>query len=478
MLQFIGHTIDAAQGAVEVLEVHHHHVIPQVQLLQVAHQVLVHDREFAREVGLDRQVAEAGLDGRIHADDVGNGCSRRDRHAVGVAHAELADALAQGIPFQGGRAVHVHVAAALLGQQVQAVDRQDAAVPQRARVAGVAATLLGQFGGSPVGVVAQGLGRLVGELHGGVAGIRDAKLVERILEAHHAQPHRAVPHVGVARLPDRVVIDVDHVVEHAHGRGHGLLELALVDLSVLEVAGQVDGAQVADGDLAVVGIQRDLGAQVGRVHHAHVLLRRAHVAGILESDPGVAGFEQHRQHLAPQVDGSHLLVQLEFAARRLRLVLHVGLFKVLAEAVVQVGAGGGREQGPLAVFHHALHEQVGDPVGRVHVVGAAAVVTGVLAQLQEFLDVQVPRFQVGADGALALAALVHRDGGVVDDLQERHHALALAVGALDVRTQRAHPRPVIAQAAGELGQQRVLLDGFVDAVQVVRHGGEVTTGQL
>jgi hypothetical protein len=79
-------------------------------------------------------------------------------------------------------------------------------------------------------------------------------------------------------------------------------------------------------------------------------------------------------------------------------------------------------------------------------VRAAAVVAGVLAQLQELLDVQVPGLQVGADRALALAALVDRHGRVVDHLQEGHHALRLAVGALDVAAQGAHrvqslPRP-------------------------------------
>ena len=70
-------------------------------------------------------------------------------------------------------------------------------------------------------------------------------------------------------------------------------------------------------------------------------------------------------------------------------------------------------------------------------------------------------------GALALAALVHGDRRVVHDFEERHHALRLAVGALDVRAHRAHVGPVVAEAAGELGQQRVFLDRFVDAVQVV-----------
>ena len=127
---------------------------------------------------------------------------------------------------------------------------------------------------------------------------------------------------------------------------------------------------------------------------------------------------------------------------------------------------------------HALHEQVGDPVRRVHVVRAAAIVAGVLAQLEELLDVEVPGLEVRADRALALAALVDRDGGVVDDLEERHHALRLAVGALDVRAHRADVGPVVAEAAGELRQERVLLDRLVDPVEVVRDGREVARRQL
>ena len=241
--------------------------------------------------------------------------------------------------------------------------------------------------------------------------------------------------VAVARLLHRVVVDVDHVVEHAHRRGDGALQLDLVDLvpcRLLQVLRQVDRAQVAHRDLGVAGVERDLGAQVGAVHHAHVLLRAAHVAGVLEGDPGVAGLEQHRQHLAPQVLGRHALEELDLAAVDLGLVGGVGLFEGAAELVVQVGCRAGREQRPVAAFHDAPHEQVGDPVGGVHVVRAPAVVAGVLAQLQELLQVEVPALQVGAHRALALAALVDRHGGVVDDLQERHHALALAVGALDV----------------------------------------------
>ena len=56
--------------------------------------------------------------------------------------------------------------------------------------------------------------------------------------------------------------------------------------------------------------------------------------------------------------------------------------------------------------------------------GAAAIIACVLAQLEEFLDVEMPCLEVSADSALALAALIHRDGGIVGNLEERHNALA------------------------------------------------------
>ena len=143
------------------------------------------------------------------------------------------------------------------------------------------------------------------------------------------------------------------------------------------------------------------------MHHANVLLRRARIAGVLERDPRMARLEQHGEHLAPQFLGLDALEQRQFAVASLSFVLQVAGLEVRTPAIVQVGHFVGGEQRPLAILENALHEQVWHPVGRVHVVGAATVVTGVLAQFQELLDVQVPRFQIGAHGALSFSALIH-----------------------------------------------------------------------
>jgi len=89
-------------------------------------------------------------------------------------------------------------------------------------------------------------------------------------------------------------------------------------------------------------------------------------------------------------------------------------------------------------------------------VRSSTIVAGVLAQFQELFDVEVPGFKVGAHCAFALASLIDCHGGIVYDLQKGNHALRLSVGALDMRAKRSHRSPVVANAARELLQHRVL----------------------
>ena len=107
-----------------------------------------------------------------------------------------------------------------------------------------------------------------------------------------------------------------------------------------------------------------------------------------------------------------------------------------------------------------------------------AVVASILAQLKKFLDVQMPCFQICAYRALPFAPLVDCNGGVIGDLQEWHHALRFAVGALDVCAHRTHGCPVVAKTAGVFGQKGVFLYCFKDTGQVVRHGSKVAGRKL
>ncbi len=105
--------------------------------------------------------------------------------------------------------------------------------------------------------------------------------------------------------------------------------------------------------------------------------------------------------------------------------------------------------------------------------------TGVVAELQELLDVGVPGLQVHTGRALAPAALVDGGDRGVEGAQERDDAVRLAVGAPDQRAARADARVREADAAGVLGEPGDLRVARVDRVQVVqRRVQQVAAGHL
>ena len=55
--------------------------------------------------------------------------------------------------------------------------------------------------------------------------------------------------------------------------------------------------------------------------------------------------------------------------------------------------------------------------------GPTTVIAGVLPELQELLDIDMPGFKVGTDGPQTLAALIDGDSRVVGNLEEGHHPL-------------------------------------------------------
>ena len=137
------------------------------------------------------------------------------------------------------------------------------------------------------------------------------------------------------------------------------------------------------------------------------------------------------------------------------------------------------EQRPHPVLLDALHEQVGDPVGEVEVVRAARLVAGVVAQVEEVLDVGVPGLEVDAGRAFALAALVDRGDRAVEGLQPRDDAVGQTVGAADERALRPHAVIGEADAAGELRELRdvgvAVVDGARGRRRVSRAGSSSTS---
>ena len=119
-------------------------------------------------------------------------------------------------------------------------------------------------------------------------------------------------HVGGLGGFGRVEVDVDDVVERADGDGDGFAEHLVIErpssramwvsrTTEPRLQTAVSSSQV----LRVISVQRLRG-----VDDAAVVLRAADVAGILEGDPWVAGFEEHLEHLLPELEGRDLRAQI------------------------------------------------------------------------------------------------------------------------------------------------------------------------
>ena len=100
-----------------------------------------------------------------------------------------------------------------------------------------------------------------------------------------ADADRAMPHVGPPRLRHGVVVDVDDLVEVAgDDLGHLAQPLMAEDpppRSLLHKHGQADRGQVAHRHLVGRRVLDDLGAQVGALDGAEVLLVALAVARVL-----------------------------------------------------------------------------------------------------------------------------------------------------------------------------------------------------
>ena len=57
--------------------------------------------------------------------------------------------------------------------------------------------------------------------------VGNAHHMQAILKTHDPQPYRTMLEVRVARLRHGVEIDINHIIQHAHGSAHSALELAV-----------------------------------------------------------------------------------------------------------------------------------------------------------------------------------------------------------------------------------------------------------
>src|SRR5579875_1082656 len=206
------------------------------------------------------------------------------------------------------------------------------------------------------------------------------------------------------------------------------------------------------------------------MNHADMLLRGAQIAWVFERDPGVAGFKEHGQHLAPQISRAQPSKHLDLSALCFFLISDIAIGEGFAVKIMQIRNLVRREQRPGSIDLDTFHEKIRGPICRIHVMRAAAIVSRVFSQLEELFNIDMPGLKVSTNRTLSLTALIYGNGRIIGYFQERHDTLRDAVSAANMSAQAANGCPVVAQSARIFRKQRVIPDRLEDTVEVVRYG--------
>mmetsp|Transcript_15040 Transcript_15040/g.28226 ORF Transcript_15040/g.28226 Transcript_15040/m.28226 type:complete len:282 (+) Transcript_15040:334-1179(+) len=224
--------IQSLHGAVLGHELDTQLLVPQASLDQILQQVTIDLHKLSRQDAADVEVLCVGLEGLVVAQDLGRACGGHGRHQQRVSKAMGSDPSLQPSPIPAPRpwlhAPHVKLKLTLA---------------RRAPCVGlVRAMLLRQLTGSLACREVDRLKDVLVQLHGFLALEGQLHHQKGISQALHTQAHRAMAHVRVPRLWDRIVIPVNDLVQVSGHHFRDLVE-ALEVVAVPPVAskgGQCD----------------------------------------------------------------------------------------------------------------------------------------------------------------------------------------------------------------------------------------------
>mmetsp|Transcript_15377 Transcript_15377/g.34459 ORF Transcript_15377/g.34459 Transcript_15377/m.34459 type:complete len:235 (+) Transcript_15377:1377-2081(+) len=158
-------------------------------------------------------------------------------------------------------------------------------------------------------------------------------------------------------------------------------------------------------------------------------------------------------------------------------ILGVQSLELLPPTVGQPRALVGTHQAPILIRFHSVHKQVADPEGIKKVPCAIFIFSVVLSQIEERVNVRVPRFQIHRDGSLPFAtSLIDIPRGIVVHPQHRNDPVRSTVGAANVRVGRANIGDVQTDTTGVFGDDRTAFQSIVDTRYGIFLHGEKETG--
>src|SRR5919112_3158851 len=314
----------------------------------------------------------------------------------------------------------------------------------RTLVVGHNAALLGEGPALLPGLIIHELHYLLGEGEALFRVVGDAELYEEIRKAHDPEPNTSVPPAHRVDLVQGVVVLLDDIVQKADRRVYRLPQVVPVDVSgILAVeAFQVDAPQVA----RVIRRQMRLRAWVRRLYR-ELRCRVVVVDLVYEHDARLAVEMRTLDDLPEQVPGANGL--------HYRSVAGIGKLEV-------------------GVRLDGLHELVGYGHGDVEVVDLVVV----LLAGDELLYVGVVHPEdahVRPTPGPALLDLVRRS---VVDGHERDRTARHAHGRLHQVVLGTQTREAEARAAAALVDDRLVLEGVVDAVYGVLDRQHEARGKL
>mmetsp|Transcript_27978 Transcript_27978/g.39318 ORF Transcript_27978/g.39318 Transcript_27978/m.39318 type:complete len:336 (+) Transcript_27978:618-1625(+) len=333
----------------------------------------VHGDKLSGQSSSHVEVLRVRLEGFVVAQDLGRAGRRHRRNQERVPQTMARDALLEAIP----------IPSSALGFPAPEIKLQLPFAGRRALECLVRALALCQLAGSLAGSEVDRLEDIFIQLACFITLEGHAEDQEGICQALDTQPYRPMAHVGLSRFRDRVVVAVDDEIQVPCGDLGDLIETVEVETVTLFGKGrQSHGGQVADSNFIFRGVLDDLGAEVGAVDGAEILLVRLRVRRILVQHVGRASLHLCFQNAKPQLLRLHRLAALagllqlfvqpvEFLAPDIHQPLACGLIEGLV----------GAEQGPVLVILDAAHEEVRNPKAVEKVSGPLLLLPVVLAQL-------------------------------------------------------------------------------------------------
>src|ERR1700733_491708 len=189
------------------------------------------------------------------------------------------------------------------------------------------------------------------------------QLKEDVLQAHQTQPYRSPLSVRTGSLRNRIVVDVDHAIEHRNRHAHSSAKFLEVESrptigTSSDMPRQIDRAQITNRGLRSRSHLRDLRAQIRKVNDIPRLTRliALQVGSVLESHPAIPGLGERPHH--PRIKITRLnLPQIKLVT----LSLLVSLRKRSPDQVRQLRNIHRIEQRPHTISLNPLHEQVRNP---------------------------------------------------------------------------------------------------------------------